>query len=616
MSHHPATQHLMSLFEYAHLPAHLQDVSKPVADLAHLAVHTLGEGPELTTGLRKLLEAKDCLVRQAVIDHRPIETRSAPAVDVEVRTAAIGVVDEQSRIISGLAVPFGQTANVGYPEQFARGAFEDDVVVSVHANHGGVKRGELPVGVLTASRNRDDGFYVECRIANTARGDEVLELARDGILRYFSVGFVPGEHQMRGDTVVRTKATLREVSLVETPAYSGAVIESVRSAATEGNTDMTPEEKAKLDAAEAEVTALRSSHDELERRVGVLQDAGTSGPSRRTFKTRSFGELLKALVTGDTDAISEYREAADALEADRMETRAFTGQTLAENGLDQPVWLDKMLRLTNRRRPLSTLFSREPLPADGTSFEYPRIIEETGAVTVQAAEGDDLAYLEVKIGTGSGTVRTVGGYTSLSRQAIERNKVSLLDASLRWMSIQYAEAFELFVRSFLLGLPTTGAAGTNLLALAAAKPDSAPEWISVVLDAKASIEDNSKGLLADFILVSRDVFKGIALIEDSTGRPVFEVRGDGQNTWGSVDLSSVELGAQIAGLPVVVAPRLPANSFYVASREAITSMESAGAPFSLQDENIINLTKDFSLYGYQGIYSEQPKGLTKVTWTV
>ncbi|MDQ1202842.1 hypothetical protein [Rhodococcus sp. SORGH_AS_0303] len=192
---------------------------------------------------------------------------------------------------------------------------------------------------------------------------------------------------------------------------------------------------------------------------------------------------------------------------------------------------------------------------------------------------------------------------------IERNKVAYLDAVLRWMGIQYGEAFELYVRTFLLGLT-----GTNTIPVVGGVPTSAPAWISLIIDAKAAIEDESKGLLADMIVVSRDVFKTVALIEDSTGRPVFSVNGDGQNTWGNMDLSSVELGGSISNLPLVVVPRLPAKSCFVASRDAITSMESAGAPFSLQDENVVNLTKDFSLYGYQGIYSEQPKGITKVTF--
>lgn len=63
---HPATVQLLSWFEYDHLPEHLQKVSKPVGDLAHQLVEELPDGPELSAGLRKLLEAKDCFVRAAV----------------------------------------------------------------------------------------------------------------------------------------------------------------------------------------------------------------------------------------------------------------------------------------------------------------------------------------------------------------------------------------------------------------------------------------------------------------------------------------------------------------------------------------------------------------------
>lgn len=50
-------------FEFAHLPAHLQEVSKPIGELASLLDATLPDGAEKSAGLRKLLEAKDCFVR-------------------------------------------------------------------------------------------------------------------------------------------------------------------------------------------------------------------------------------------------------------------------------------------------------------------------------------------------------------------------------------------------------------------------------------------------------------------------------------------------------------------------------------------------------------------------
>jgi len=62
-------------FEYAHLPEALQQVAKPIAELAHLMEDTLPDGPEKSTGMRKLLEAKDCFVRTRVVTKIEFERR-------------------------------------------------------------------------------------------------------------------------------------------------------------------------------------------------------------------------------------------------------------------------------------------------------------------------------------------------------------------------------------------------------------------------------------------------------------------------------------------------------------------------------------------------------------
>jgi hypothetical protein len=72
---HPSTVAILRYFDYGHLPPALQDVSRPCADLAREMVNELPDGPELTTGLRKLLEAKDCFVRVAVDQLREAEGR-------------------------------------------------------------------------------------------------------------------------------------------------------------------------------------------------------------------------------------------------------------------------------------------------------------------------------------------------------------------------------------------------------------------------------------------------------------------------------------------------------------------------------------------------------------
>lgn len=54
---------LLQFFSYAHLPVHLQEVSKQFCELALALDAQLPNNPEKTVAFRKLLEAKDCAVR-------------------------------------------------------------------------------------------------------------------------------------------------------------------------------------------------------------------------------------------------------------------------------------------------------------------------------------------------------------------------------------------------------------------------------------------------------------------------------------------------------------------------------------------------------------------------
>jgi hypothetical protein len=54
---------MQQFFAYEHLPAHLQEISKPFGDLANWMLRTLPLNVQRTAALVKLLEAKDCAVR-------------------------------------------------------------------------------------------------------------------------------------------------------------------------------------------------------------------------------------------------------------------------------------------------------------------------------------------------------------------------------------------------------------------------------------------------------------------------------------------------------------------------------------------------------------------------
>lgn len=56
----------IQFFKYDHLPPKLQEVAKPLCELANYLEETLPDGAEKSAGMRKLLEAKDCFVRSVL----------------------------------------------------------------------------------------------------------------------------------------------------------------------------------------------------------------------------------------------------------------------------------------------------------------------------------------------------------------------------------------------------------------------------------------------------------------------------------------------------------------------------------------------------------------------
>lgn len=67
MNRHPSVEAVTRFFESDHLPEPLKDVVLTTKDYVGWILQILSEDdPELTAGLRKLLEAKDCFVRAAV----------------------------------------------------------------------------------------------------------------------------------------------------------------------------------------------------------------------------------------------------------------------------------------------------------------------------------------------------------------------------------------------------------------------------------------------------------------------------------------------------------------------------------------------------------------------
>lgn len=70
---------ILTYFSSGHLPERLQTITAPIEKLAHQLADIIPPSAELSAGLRKLLEAKDCLVRAALTADEL--TPATPAVD-------------------------------------------------------------------------------------------------------------------------------------------------------------------------------------------------------------------------------------------------------------------------------------------------------------------------------------------------------------------------------------------------------------------------------------------------------------------------------------------------------------------------------------------------------
>lgn len=507
-----------------------------------------------------------------------IEIRELTVADFELREESDG-----KRLLRGIAAPWNEVISIGdYKESFERGAFGEFASTPLFYGHA---HDSVPVGVVTRGDDTDKGYEIEAQLLDTPRGNEVYEACKSGALKAFSVGFSPVEHRSEKNVTVRTKVKLREVSVVPFPAYAGSQFSEVRS-------DVQNNERSDMSdfATDADLTEVRNSVEDLTRKVSTIETRG-SGSATASSKFISMGAFVKGLADG-----TAKREDAQIL------VRAFTGATTTDANVQVP-FVNKAIQLIAQNRNVLELFAKVPLPATGNSFEYPTLSSKSGSVAVQAAEGDDLTYNEVILTDAAVPVKTYGGYSSLSRQAIERSTVAYLEVVLRNLQLEYAKATNSAVRAALV-------AGTysNTHTIAFADKGKGAAWTDTVIDANDQIVADT-GLNADVWIVPSAYFRALAGIVDTTGRPVFVVNGDGSNTFGNVDIRG--LNANVAGVRVVSDPSLTGDASYIVSREALIVAEDASK--FLQDENIINLTKDFSIYGYLAVAIANSLAVTKVT---
>ncbi|MBB1482498.1 HK97 family phage prohead protease [Tessaracoccus sp. MC1865] len=494
--------------------------------------------------------------------------------------------DSGKREFTGIAVPWDTVANIAglYEERIARGAVVDSDDAKVWWRH------EEPVGRITASHDTDEGWEITGVLSRTPRGDEAYTLLRDGVVDRLSIGFTPIEHtdETHDDgsiTRTRTKIRVREVSIVPLPAYSGAAITQVREARTEGETPMGDM------LTRADLDEVRNNMEEMERELKLAITEATAAPEPQGDLFRSFGEYVKALASDDDRAKRAY-------------AGAVSGDFVAKDG-----WVGDVINLGAEKQRITKLFRHtKDLPAEGNNVEYGVLKADTTDVDVQTAEGADLVYGKLEIGTATAPVKTLGGWTELTRQSIERTSVGVLDFTFRALYLKYARAVEALTRATL----TAAYNDATATALDSVTADFSTQdgVVAGLIELVEHFEDNDANLSG--LLVAKDAFLDLLAVP-ATDR-ILQITQAPEDKVGTVTVTSLE--GNIAGLKVSLWPNAPAGAQLAYDSQAIRTQEAPGAPFRLQDENIVNLSKAFSVYGYASSYVQVRPGLVKIAPTL
>ena len=499
------------------------------------------------------------------------------------REFQVRLSDTEERTIVGLAVPYGQEIELtgNTKERFEAGAIQTIEDVKLFYGH------EEPIGKVVEGRDTEEGFEIVAKISDTPRGNEIYTLLQDDVLNRFSVGFFPVKDRKEGQTIVRELVDLKEVSVVPFPAFEGAKITEVRSEPETEEVEEVAEtpnetESETMENIELDVRTVQDEVAELRRVIEAGQTVANATPA--THKFRSQGEFAKGLLNGDEDAKALARAASTS--ADAAVLPPFVG------------YLDTLI--TNNRPTLSA-FTRGALPTSGLAVEYIQIDNNTLAVGEQSPENEALSFGNLSFEVMSADVKTYGGYTSFSRQYVERATINTLDQVFQGLTIAYANASNQVVVNAISALNYAGKTfQANTDASTVAK--GIAEGSAYIFEAT--------GLRPNVIVAGVTAYVNLVSIGATDGRLNFATTGDNFNMVGNANIPG--LSGSLFGLPIIVDPQLNDVYCFLANSAAVTSWESAGAPVRLSQGDVTTLEDAVSVYGYMAVAVQRPGAIVSL----
>lgn len=521
--------------------------------------------------------------------HKEMTTRA-----IELRAANI---DHDTRTIEARAVPYSeeyqQITRNSY-ERFAQDALvPDELGVKLCYEH------NETIGKIETLDHREDGAYIKARISQTTTGEDAYTLARDGVLTSMSIGFIPDQYDIEeredGIYVTHTRATLKEVSLVSFPAYKKATVTNVRNA--QNNRKETP----------VMTDTMQTALDEISRKVDLLEARTATPEPAPTFNYRSAGEYLKAVAAGDEKALMFTRDDTTGTgDASTAVAALFTDTAT------RPAWVEKTLMLMQAKQTLTNLFEHTyDLPSDGNTLEYPEMTLKTNTVTAgkQENELDELSHGTISLANAAAPVLTYGGYSSVSRQVVERSGTRYLSALHQAQAVAYASAIEEATRD-LFGEVYESRKTDGIKAGKTLANITADNIIGVLCDIAEEYDKPTAMFPLTGLICSYDVFKALALLDKK--EKALNFTGADNDKVGTLTFTGAKGNLVAIDVTPVALDKTGLLAAY--STPAIAISESSGAPFRVSQEDNIKLANSFSVYGYAAHYAPAPQAILPITF--
>lgn len=482
------------------------------------------------------------------------------------------------RGINGTALIFGAVGNSSAgPTRFEAGSLvlpEDLSRVKLLLDHDATD----PLGYLTKADIDGERFSAEFTVAEGERGDMVLAQARDKRRDGLSVGCQIIDWHMDGSTVVVTKATLTEVSLVSIPAFADARITEVRASVSD--------ELITREVLEKEMTAENIENVET---VEAAAEAATTVEAPTTVTAAAAPVFTAPKGNKDMNLNGLVAFTKNHLQASSAATltAALTDVTPVGSpgvGNNVPQYLAELWEASNTTRPLMELIgTRTPTSlrlsgfrwvnkpvvakyagnkADVPSGPVTRVAVDTALQRFAGAWDIDRAYVDLP-----------GG-----EDFIQQIYVAAMD-SYRQNSEKYV-AERLLAEGGVKNVPTN----TNIVTV-----------LSQLGEAFAA-----SGASLDFIQMSADYWAQFVNMK-ATDAPFW------LQAQGGVDLGTA--GGNAGGLSFRLNSTLPAGTVIAGDRRAVAIAEKDVKVTAL---DIANGGVDLGVFGYVGVLVTDPASIVVV----